>query len=97
MQFYQRLRDMREDADKTQEEISNLLQTSQQQYSRWESGKWQMPIEHYKTLAKFYNVSLDYLAGLTDTPRTLNGAPYQINKSIKVGSVRGNGNKFEIK
>ena len=71
MQFYQRLRDVREDADKTQTEIAALLGTRQQQYARWESGAWQMPIEHYKTLARFYNVSLDYLAGLINTPKKL--------------------------
>ena len=72
MQFYQRLRDIREDNDQTQEKIAALLNTSRQQYLRWESGKWQMPIEHYKTLARFYNVSLDFLTGLIDTPRPLN-------------------------
>ncbi len=71
MIFHQRLRDMREDHDKTQAEIAVLLQTRQQQYARWESGQWQMPIEHYKTLARYYNVSLDFLAGLVDTPRKL--------------------------
>lgn len=71
MQFYQRLRDVREDADKNQSEIAALLATTQQQYSRWESGSRQMPIEHYKTLAEFYNVSIDYLAGLIETPRKL--------------------------
>ena len=73
MQFYQRLRDVREDADKSQSEIAQQLGTTQQQYSRWESGAYQMPIEHYKTLSRFYNVSIDYLAGLIDTPRKLNG------------------------
>ena len=71
LQFYQRLRDLREDSDKTQAEIAALLNTTQQQYQRWERGSWQMPIEHYKTLARYYNVSLDYLAGLTDTPKKL--------------------------
>ena len=71
MQFYQRLRDVREDADKNQSEIADLLGTTQQQYSRYEKGERQMPIEHYKTLAEFYNVSIDYLAGLIDTPRKL--------------------------
>lgn len=71
MQFHQRLRDVREDADKTQSEIASVLGTTQQQYARWESGGWQMPIEHYKTLARLYNVSVDYLCGLVDTPRKL--------------------------
>ena len=71
MKFYQRLRDMREDFDKNQTEIATLLGTTQTQYSRWERGEWQMPIEHYKTLARYYNVSIDFLAGLVDTPRKL--------------------------
>ena len=71
MQFYQRLRDVREDADKTQAEIAALLDTRQQQYARWESGGWQMPIEHYKTLARYYNVSIDYLSGVVTVPRKL--------------------------
>ena len=71
MQFYQRLRDVREDADKTHTEIAAILGTRQQQYARWESGAWQMPIEHYKALAQYYNVSIDYLAGLIDTPKKL--------------------------
>ena len=71
MQFYQRLRDLREDNEKTQAEIADLLCTTRQQYSRWESGAFQMPIECYKILAKYYNVSLDYLAGLIDKPRKL--------------------------
>lgn len=71
MQYFQRLRDCREDHDKNQTEIAELLHTSREQYSHWERGAWQMPIEHFKTLARYYNVSLDYLAGLIDTPRAL--------------------------
>lgn len=71
MKYYQRLRDLREDHDESQEEIAQLLGTSRQQYQRWESGLWQMPIEHYKTLAKYYNVSIDYLAGLLPAPKKL--------------------------
>lgn len=71
MKYYQRLRDLREDSDKSQEEIANILGTSRQQYQRWEGGMWQMPMEYYKTLAKYYNVSLDYLAGLIPTPKKL--------------------------
>ncbi len=71
MYFYQRLRDMREDNDLNQTQIAKILNTTQEQYSRWERGAYQMPIEHYKTLARYYNVSLDFLAGLVDTPRKL--------------------------
>ena len=72
MIFYQRLRDIREDHDLTQADIAKLLNTSQEQYSRWERGAWQLPIEHYKTLARYYNISLDYLCGLIDMPEKLN-------------------------
>lgn len=71
MLFRQRLRDIREDNDKTQTQIAEILGTTRQQYSRWESGAWQMPIENYKILAEFYNISIDYLAGLIDTPHSL--------------------------
>ena len=72
MYFYQRIRDMREDADKTQTDIANVLGTVRQQYARWESGTQEIPLHHLITLAKYYNVSLDYLAGLIETPKKLN-------------------------
>lgn len=71
MYYYQRLRDLREDADKKQLEIAKLLNTTTQQYCKYELGQREMPMHHFKTLARFYNVSLDYLAGLTDEPRKL--------------------------
>ena len=71
MYFYQRLRDLREDQDKTQAEIAELLNTAREQYHRYECGKREIPLHHLITLARYYNVSLDYLAGLIDTPRKL--------------------------
>ena len=69
--FYQRLKDLREDEDKTQTEIAEILQMKQQQYARYENGSQEIPLHHFITLARYYNVSLDYLAGLIDTPRKL--------------------------
>ncbi len=66
--YYKRLRDLREDSDKNQLEIAKLLNTTVQQYSRYERGERELPMHHFIALAKFYNVSLDYLAGLTDNP-----------------------------
>lgn len=63
---------MREDADKTQTDIANVLGTVRQQYARWENGVQEIPLHHLITLAKYYNVSLDYLAGLMETPKKLN-------------------------
>ena len=71
MKYYQRLRDLREDADKTQAEIAAILGTVREQYAKYESGKQELPMHHFITLARFYNVSLDYLAGEIDTPRKL--------------------------
>ena len=71
MNIYQRLRDLREDADKSQEKIAKILGTSQSYYAQYENGKRAVPFERMVILAKYYNVSLDYLAGLIDTPRKL--------------------------
>lgn len=71
MNAYQRLRDVREDSDKSQEEIARVIGTSQSYYAQYESGKRAIPFERVIILAKYYNVSLDYLAGLIDTPRRL--------------------------
>lgn len=71
MYFYQRLKDIREDCDKKHEDIACTLGITRQQYQLYESGKRELPMHHFVTLAKYYNVSLDFLAGLIDTPRKL--------------------------
>ena len=71
MSVYQRLKDLREDADKNQEEIAKVIGTSQSYYAQYENGKRTIPFERVVLLAKYYNVSLDYIAGLIDTPRKL--------------------------
>ena len=71
MEYYQRLKDLREDHDLTQQDIANLLQTTREQISKYETGKQMMGVDKYIKLAKFYNVSLDYLTGVIDTPRKL--------------------------
>lgn len=64
--IYTRIRDLREDHDLNQTEIAAVLNTTQTQYSRWERGAQEIPLHHFITLAKYYKVSLDYLAGLTN-------------------------------
>ena len=71
MYTYQRLKDIREDADKKQEDVAAVLNITRQQYQLYESGKREMPMHHFVILAKYYNVSLDYLSGLIDTPKKL--------------------------
>lgn len=71
MSYYQRIRDLREDADKTQKEIADYLGTSPQYYYCYEIGKNEISFERAIMLAKYYNVSLDYLAGLTNNKNGL--------------------------
>ncbi|MEA5002938.1 MAG: helix-turn-helix transcriptional regulator [Christensenella sp.] len=61
-----RIRELREDHDLTQAKIAELLKTTQQVYSRYETGENEMPILHLITLAKFYRVSADYILGLSN-------------------------------
>ena len=69
MQYYPRLRDLREDMDLTQDQLVKILQMHKTTYTNYEQGKREPPFELIIKLAKFYNVSTDYIAGLTDNPQ----------------------------
>lgn len=62
-----RLRDLREDSDITQSQIASVLNIKQNTYSQYENGKRQMPLELLWKLADYYNTSIDYLVGRTNT------------------------------
>ena len=64
--YFQRLRDLREDRDLRQQDIAELLHTSQTVYSRYERGFQTIPVSHLLTLADFYQTSTDYLLGRTN-------------------------------
>ena len=66
MDFKQRLKELREDGDYTQKEIGRLLNKSQQGYNHIEMGRAELKIEDLIILCKFYDVSSDYIIGLTD-------------------------------
>ena len=66
MKYVQRMRNLREDHDKTQQEIADILGTSQTMYARYERGDNELPIHHLLTLCAFYRVSADYFLGLSD-------------------------------
>lgn len=68
MQMELRIRDIREDRDISQKEISELLLCDQSLYSKYELGKRDLPLRLAVKLAEYYGVSLDYLVGLTDIP-----------------------------
>ncbi len=63
--YVKRMRDLREDNDKTQSEIAAVLGTSQTMYARYERGANELPIHHLLTLCRYYKVSADYFLGLT--------------------------------
>ena len=64
--YVKRIRDLREDHDKTQQEIAKVLGTSQTMYARYERGANEMPLRHLIKLCNYYNVSADYILGLQD-------------------------------
>lgn len=69
MDYIKRIRDLREDNDKTQTEIAEHLGISQTMYARYERGANELPIRHLIKLADFYGVSTDYILGRTDNQK----------------------------
>ena len=66
--FCEILRELREDRDLKQSDVAAFLGTSQQYYSKYETGKHEMPLRYAAVLADFYGVSVDYLLGRRDCP-----------------------------
>ena len=71
MGFYQRLKDLKEDADLTQKQVAELIGVSMNHYGKYERGETDIPLEKAIILAKFYDVSLDYLAGLSNQKKSM--------------------------
>ena len=67
--YLEKLRGLREDNDLTQTQVANVLGTSQTMYARYERGANELPIRHFVTLCKYYNVSADYLLDTTPNPK----------------------------
>ncbi len=63
MDYIKIIRDLREDADMTQQEVADILDTSQTMYARYERGANELPIHHLLKLCELYNVSADYILG----------------------------------
>lgn len=70
MNYVQRMKNLRQDHDKTQQEIADILGTSQTMYARYERGANELPIRHLLTLCKYYHVSSDYFLGLSQQKQT---------------------------
>jgi len=69
MDYRERLRNIREDRDLTQTELGRLLNKSQQGYNHIETGRAELKIDDLIKLCRFYNLSADYIIGLTNTPK----------------------------
>ena len=67
--MYRRIRDLREDHDLTQKQMAQNLNCSQQVYSNYELGQRDIPTDILIKLSQFYNVSVDYILGLTSNPK----------------------------
>jgi len=70
MNYRERLRNVREDRDLTQAQVGEILSKSQQGYGHIENGRAELKIEDLICLCRYYNLSADYLIGLTDKPRS---------------------------
>ncbi len=71
MDHYERLKEMREDRNLKQSDIADLLKTTRQQVGKWENGIQMMGVDKYIALSEYYQVSVDYLLGLTDIPQKM--------------------------
>lgn len=81
MEYYERIKNLRIDADKSQKDIATLLKTGQSYYAKYENGHRPLPIDRLRELCMYYNVSADYILGLPE------GMPYGHSKTKK-GSTK---------
>jgi transcriptional regulator with XRE-family HTH domain len=72
MDYRTRIRNVREDRDLTQAEVGKILQKSQQGYNHIEAGRAELKIDDLIRLCKYYDLSADYLIGISDDPKKLN-------------------------
>lgn len=80
MEYYERIKNLRIDNDKTQKELAALLGTGQSYYAKYENGHRPLPIDRLRDLCLYYNVSADYILGLPE------GMPYGHSKTKKRGT-----------
>ena len=66
MRYNERIREIREDRSMTQQKVADLLHIGQRTYADYESGKTRIPVDSLLILARFYNVSMDYITGASN-------------------------------
>lgn len=82
MPYYDILKELRKDNNITQNELAKMLMTTQRTISNWESGRNEPPYEMLKKYSKIFNVSTDYILGLTENPRP----SYKIKNNVNVNN-----------
>lgn len=69
MKYNERIREIREERSLTQQKVADLLNVGQRTYADYESGKTRIPVDSLMILAKYYNVSMDYISGASNILR----------------------------
>lgn len=85
--YTETLRDLREDKDLKQVDIANVLGTTQQHYSKYETGEYELPLRALAALADYYGVSADYIMGRTDCREGVDGLNRKISPEHTVGGL----------
>ena len=88
MNSYDRIKGLREDADKKQAEIARALYMQTTQYGRYERGERELPLNIAVALARYYDVSLDYIAGLSNNKRPLDKFVLTYQEELLLKSFR---------
>ena len=88
MNYYERLKDLREDNDYTQSDIAEFLHINRSTYANWENGETLIPLAYLDQLTLFYNTSMSYILGLEDS--------YDKNNKIIPAVVRDRGERHSF-
>ena len=88
MNTYEKIRNLREDSDLTQKQVAEKLFLHLTQYRRYECGESEVPLNIAINIAKLYNVSLDYIAGISEDKRGLTKSSFSSDETTLIQSFR---------
>ena len=89
---FKRIYDLRVDNDLLQKDIANILNTNKNTYPHWESGMYEIPLPIIDKLTSYYNVSVDYLTGLTNKKEAKRGRMNLELLPVRLKEIRKNNN-----
>ena len=88
MSIYKRVRDLREDADMTQKQVAEKLFMHLTQYRRYECGESEIPLNIAINIARLYDVSLDYISGISNDKKGLTRSNLSDSETALVQNFR---------